>query len=377
MGDAQKIDALHARHMDRAIALALRGAGLVSPNPMVGCVIVSDADAIVGEGWHEGPGAPHAEVGALADAGEKARGATAYVTLEPCNHHGRTGPCTEALIEAGVAEVIYAMDDPNPLAAGGADRLRTAGIKVYGGVGEESARHVNRAWLHFIANKRPYVVGKTAMTLDGRIATASGESQWITSEESRKAGHHLRAAADAIIAGAGTIIADDPALTARTDRGIDTPLRIVLDSTARTAPGAKVYERSDIVGQGGALLATTDAAPASRLSAFKEMGVDILVLPADDAGRPDLHALLCALHARNIVSVLVEGGGEVLGGFFDADLLDEIDMFIAPKLFGGGKPAFGGDGVERLTEADRFSFQQMKTDGPDFRFKGVRRKEGA
>ncbi len=373
MDDAQEIDALHDRHMDRAIALALRGLGLVSPNPMVGCVIVRDGDEIIGEGWHQGPGTPHAEVSALEAAGDKARGATAYVTLEPCNHHGNTGPCAEVLIEAGVGEVIYALGDPNPLAAGGAERLRAAGIKVREGVGEDVARHVNRAWLHFITNKRPFVVGKTAMTMDGRIATAGGESQWITSEESRAAGHRLRFEAAAIIAGAGTIIADDPALTARTDRGTGTPLRIVLDSKARTSPGAKVYERSGK----GALLATTDAAPAARLAAFKQMGVEVLVLPADDAGRPDLHALLGALHGRNIISVLVEGGGEVLGGFFDADLLDEIDIFIAPKLFGGGKPAFGGNGVDRLIEADRFSFQQIVSGGPDFRFKGVRRKEGA
>jgi diaminohydroxyphosphoribosylaminopyrimidine deaminase / 5-amino-6-(5-phosphoribosylamino)uracil reductase len=377
MGDAQKIDALHRRHMDRAIELALRGAGRVSPNPMVGCVIVRNGDAVVGEGWHAGPGTPHAEVGALKDAGDKARGAAAYVTLEPCNHHGNTGPCAEALIAAGIGEVIYGMDDPNPLAAGGAERLRAAGVKVRGGVCEDSARHLNRAWLHFIEHKRPYIIGKTAMTLDGRIATASGESKWITSNESRKAGHQLRAAADAIIAGAGTIIADDPALTARTERGTTYPLRVVLDSTARTAPGAKVYERSAIVGRGRALLATTDAAPAPRLSAFKEMGVDILVLPADDTGRPDLRALLAALYERNIVSVLIEGGGEVLGGFFDADLLDEIEMFVAPKLFGGGKTAFGGGGVERLAEAEQFSFQQMETDGPDFRFRGVRRREGS
>ncbi len=373
MGDAQEIENIHSRHMDRAMALALRGVGLVAPNPLVGCLIVREGASIVGHGWHEGPGTPHAEVKALEEAGDKARGATAYVTLEPCNHHGRTGPCVEALIDANVAEVIYALSDPNPLAAGGADRLRAAGISVRGGVGEDLARHVNRAWLHFIECERPFVVGKTAMTLDGRIATAGGESQWITGEESRKAGHRLRHEAGAIIVGAGTVIADDPALTARTDRGTGYPLRIVLDSTARTAPGAKVYERSGK----GALLAATRAAPAARLAAFKEMGVEVLVLPADDAGRPDLHALLGALHERNIVSVLVEGGGEVLGGFFDADLLDEIDMFIAPKLFGGGKPAFGGDGVERLTEADRFSFQQIKTDGPDFRFQGVRRKEGA
>jgi diaminohydroxyphosphoribosylaminopyrimidine deaminase / 5-amino-6-(5-phosphoribosylamino)uracil reductase len=374
MGDAQEIDALHRRHMDRAMELALRGAGRVSPNPMVGCVIVH-GDAVVGEGWHAGPGTPHAEVDALKDAGDKARGAAAYVTLEPCNHHGNTGPCAEALIAAGVGEVIYGMDDPNPLAAGGAERLRAAGVNVRGGVCEDSARHLNRAWLHFIEHKRPYIIGKTAMTLDGRIATASGESQWITSDESRKAGHQLRSAADAIIAGAGTIIADDPALTARTERGTTHPLRVVLDSTARTAPGAKVYERSAIVGRGGALLATTDAAPAPRLSAFREMGVDILVLPADDAGRPDTSALLAALYGRGIVSVLIEGGGEVLGGFFDTDLLDEIQMFVAPKLFGGGKTAFGGGGVERLADAERFSFQQMETDGPDFRFRGVRRRE--
>ena len=373
MGDAQEIENIHRRHMDRALTLALRGAGLVAPNPLVGCLIVREGASIVGHGWHEGPGTPHAEVGALKEAGEKARGATAYVTLEPCNHHGRTGPCTEALIEAGVAEVVYAMGDPNPLAAGGAERLRSAGVKVRVGVGEDLARHINRAWLNFIEHERPFVVGKTAMTLDGRIATAGGESQWITGEESREAGHRLRHEAGAIIVGAGTVIADDPALTARTEHGTGYPLRVVLDSTGRTSPGAKVYERSGK----GALLAATGAAPAARLSAFEEMGVEILVLPADERGRPDLHSLMSALYERDIVSVLVEGGGEVLGGFFDADLLDEMEMFVAPKLFGGGRPAFGGDGVDRLAEADRFDFQQIGSGGPDFRFKGVRRKEGA
>ncbi len=372
MGDAQSIDDLHHRHMDRAIDLALKGARVAHPNPMVGCVIVRGRDTIIGQGWHDGPGTDHAEMVALKDAGEAARGAIAYVTLEPCNHTGRTGPCVDALIEAGVADVIYAMDDPNPVASGGGDRLRAAGISVRSGVLEDRARHINRAWLSYVQQKRPYVVGKTAMTLDGRIATAGGESQWITSAESRKAGHFLRADAGAIIVGANTVIADDPSLTARLGDDVSYPLRVVLDTTARTSPGAKVYERTGNVARGSALLATTNAAPADRLAAFAEMGVETLILSEDDNGRPDPGELLAALYTREIVSVLVEGGGVVLGSFFDADLIDEIDMFAAPKLFGGGKPAFGGNGVHALADADRFAFMQLAQTGPDFHFHGIR-----
>ncbi len=376
MGDAQPaatIEPAKARYaMQRACDLARRGAGRVAPNPMVGCVIMRAPGKIVGHGWHEGPGQDHAEVMALKEAGAAARGATAFVTLEPCNHTGRTGPCAEALIEAGVADVVYALADPNPIAAGGAKRLRAAGVNVRADLCEEEARDLNRAWLHALKHKRPYVVGKTAMSLDGRIATAAGESQWITAPASRTAGHGLRRDADAIIVGAGTVAADDPALTARLDGDIRYPLRVVLDSTARTSPGAKVYERNRSAKS--ALLATTRRASADRLAGFREMGVEPLALPADDAGRPDLDALLSALFERDVHSAMVEGGGEVLGAFFDADLIDELHLFIAPKIIGGGKLAFRGDGVAALADASRFDFQRVNIDGPDQHWIGRRRE---
>ena len=372
MGDAREnspFDAFAVQAMERAIAIAQRAEGQTAPNPMVGCALAKDG-RIVGEGWHEGPGKDHAEIMALKRASDDARGATAYVTLEPCNHTGRTGPCSEALIEAGVAEVVYAIADPNPVAAGGADRLRAAGVNVRSGLCEMQAQRLNRAWLHALKTKRPFVTAKTAMSLDGRIAAASGESQWITSPESRRAAHLLRARVDAIIVGANTVIADDPALTARLDDETRYPLRIVLDGAARTSPGAKVYERTGR----GALLATTARAGAERLSAFREMGVDVLVLPAEDKGRVDIDALLAVLCDCNVHHVMVEGGGEVVGAFFDADRIDEIELFIAPKLIGGGKPAFGGVGVARLADAARFDFQQARHDGPDQHWIGARKE---
>ncbi len=367
MGDAREND---IAFMLEALALAARGAGTTAPNPMVGCLLVKDGK-VVGSGWHEAPGKAHAEVNAIADAGERAQGATAYVTLEPCNHTGRTGPCTEALIEAGVTEVVYALSDSNPVAAGGATRLLTAGVKVRGGVCADEARELNRPWVHSLKHKRPYVIGKTAMSLDGRISTSTGESKWITGEISRARAHQLRKFANAIIVGAETVIADDPALTARIGDEIHHPLRVVLDSAGRTPPGSKVYER---LGK-GALIAMTSRAPQARINAYRELGVDTVICGADASGRPDLVDLLGALHERGVLSVLVEGGGEVLGAFFDADLLEEIHLFVAPKLIGGGKPAFGGHGVDRLYFSERYSFAEPQKLGSDILWRGVRRLE--
>lgn len=376
MGDARPETAIEPQEersaMQRALELARRAIGETAPNPMVGCVLMKAPDVVVGQGWHKGPGTDHAETMALKEAGDAARGATAFVTLEPCNHTGRTGPCVEALIKAGVAEVVYAAADPNPIAAGGGETLRAAGVKVRSGLCEEEAKDLNRAWLHALKHLRPYVVAKSAMSLDGRIATAAGESKWITSPESRAAGHKLRMQADAVLVGAATVTADDPALTARTETGTRAPLRVVLDSTGRTSTGAKIYERSG----NGALLATTARASSDRISAYSEMGVETLILPADLSGRPEITELLGALYERDVLHLMIEGGGEVLGGFFDADLIDELHLFIAPKLIGGGKPAFGGDGVGALSDSSRFDLTQMEPLGPDQHWRG-RRKETA
>ena len=341
-------------YMMRAIALAERAVGYTAPNPMVGCVIVKDG-RIVGEGFHARPGAAHAEPVALRAAGAEAKGATCYVTLEPCNHTGRTGPCTEALIEAGVARVVYAVADPNPLAAGGADRLDAAGISVEAGLCEAEARHLARFWLHAQATGTPYVIAKYAATLDGRIATRTGESKWITSEAARIRAHDLRQACDAIIVGAETVLKDDPSLTARPHlpagrRDAAHPLRIILDSKGRVPVDARVFRSTT---PGKAMVVTTDAMPMLKQKALANRNVELLKLRADETGRPDLTALMATLGARGLLSVMVEGGGTVLGRFFDLGLVDEVWAFIAPVVLGGGRAAIAGTGAARMADAWR------------------------
>ncbi|HXI87277.1 MAG TPA: bifunctional diaminohydroxyphosphoribosylaminopyrimidine deaminase/5-amino-6-(5-phosphoribosylamino)uracil reductase RibD [Parvularculaceae bacterium] len=354
------------RYMLRALELAERGQGATSPNPMVGCVLVKDG-AVVGEGWHARAGGPHAEIEAIAAAGKKARGATAYVSLEPCSHHGRTPPCTHALVEAGVAEVVYALADPNPIAAGGARKLCDDGVAVRSGVCADEAAHLNRFWLHSVRVGRPYVVAKFAMSLDGRIATRTGDSKWITGAEARTRAHQLRRAVDAIIVGAGTVIADDPSLTARPESGeMAYPLRVVLDSTGRTSPGAAIFDR---VGR-GALLAATSAARHARLDDYRQHGVDAVILSADAKGRPHLNELLSELKKRNCCGVMVEGGAEVLGSFFDARLVDEVWAFIAPIVIGGGKSAVAADGVAYIADAWRLANVETESIGPDLLIRG-------
>lgn len=375
MGDAQdRQQEQDSRFMREALALASRGAGRVAPNPLVGCVIVKDGE-IVGRGWHEGPGLPHAEIAALKDAGDKARDASAYVTLEPCNHTGRTGPCVDVLLEAGVRQVVYALADPNPAAAGGAKRLREAGIETRGGVLENEARHQNRFWLHWLKTKRPYVVAKFAASLDGKLATHAGDSQWITGPASRARAHELRRQVDAVIIGADTVIADDPSLTARPDKADPQyPLRVVLDSGGRTPPGAKVYDRAGR----GALLVASDKTSSAQLDAYREHGADILQLEADENGRPDLDALLDHFGARGINGVMVEGGGAVLGSFFDAGLVDEVWAFIAPLIIGGRKaPSVEGLGPARLADARRLAEPQTELLDGDILVRGRIAREAA
>lgn len=365
--DAWKTEKVENDLMARAVALSLKAEGFTAPNPVVGCVIAADGE-IIGEGYHRGPGTPHAEVDALNAAGAAANGASAYVTLEPCNHHGATPPCVDALIKAGVAEVIYAVADPNPIASGGARRLEKAGIKTRQGIGHDLASEANRFWLHRITHGRPFVIAKFAMSLDGKIATHSGESQWITGPKSREQGHRLRQLSDVIIVGAGTIEVDDPSLTVRYN--IDTPahpLRVVLDSKGRTSPHARVYEQ---IGA-GAVLVCTDEAPPSRLDEFRTNGIEPLILEKNDAKRPDLHALLSSLAARGVNSIMIEGGAETLGSFFDARLVDEVWAFIAPVVIGGdGKMPVGGTGAATIPQALRLHDVTTKRLGDDLFMRG-------
>jgi len=332
--------------------LARAHLGETSPNPTVGAVLVKDG-RIIAEGYHRAAGQPHAEIEALRRAGDAARGATLYVTLEPCNHHGRTPPCSEAIIAAGVARVFYATPDPNPVAGGGAARMAAAGMDVHRGPGEEEAREINRFFFHYIRVAKPYVIAKFAASLDGKIATRSGDSQWITGPEARQRGHDLRRQVDAILVGAGTAIADDPQLTARFPDGAlapRQPLRIVLDSRGRTPLTARIFS-PELPGR--TLVATTAAMPGAHRRALAVRGVEVAVFPADSAGRVDIPALLTHLGQRQVLSLMVEGGGQVLGSFFEAGSVQEVWAFLAPMIIGGAAAPgpVGGLGIERLSQA--------------------------
>ncbi len=338
--------------MARAVELAARGLGTTSPNPVVGCVVLDAAGAVAGEGWHARRGGPHAEVVALAAAGEAARCGTAVVTLEPCDHTGMTGPCSRALLDAGVTRVVVAVADPDPRAAGGARRLATAGVEVLRGVGEAEAAEVNHAWLHAVRTGRPHVTWKTATTLDGRSAAADGSSRWITSESARADVHRLRSQCDAVVAGVGTVLTDDPALTVRgvPDGCGGRPLRVVLDAAGRTPATARVRD---------------DAAPT-------------LVLTRDDVGPGpggrgvDLGAALAVLHARGVRSVLLEGGPTLAGAFVDAGLVDRVVAYVAPALLGQGTAALAtrvtGASVD---DARRLELLDVTRVGDDVRLTAV------
>lgn len=333
--------------MRRALNLAENGRGWVEPNPLVGAVVVRD-DRSVGEGWHQRYGAAHAEVNALAAAGEAARGATLYVTLEPCCHHGKTPPCTDALLRAGIGRVVAAMTDPFPQVAGqGIAQLRAAGVAVETGLGEAEARRLNAPFLKLLATGRPYVHAKWAMTLDGKIATRTGESRWISGEASRRRVHVLRGRMDAIVIGIGTVVADDPLLTARPP-GPRTATRIVLDSHGRINPACQLARTA----HDAPLLVATASASPEKMKELQGLGIEVLSV-AGVCGRPAVPALLDELGRRRMTNLLVEGGSAVLGSFLDAGAIDEVHVFIAPRLIGGTetRTPMGGRGVDRIAEA--------------------------
>ncbi|MEV4566505.1 bifunctional diaminohydroxyphosphoribosylaminopyrimidine deaminase/5-amino-6-(5-phosphoribosylamino)uracil reductase RibD [Nonomuraea sp. NPDC049419] len=355
-----------AAHMARAVELAGRGHGSTTPNPVVGCVVLDAAGQAAGEGFHAYAGGPHAEVAALAQAGERARGGTAYVTLEPCDHTGRTGPCSLALLEAGVARVVIAVPDPNPKAAGGAARLRAHGVAVTSGVLAEAAERVNEEWLTFVRLGRSHVTWKFAATLDGRSAAEDGTSQWITSPEARADVHRLRAASDAVMAGIGTVLADDPQLTARPagaagqsgaagPSGVQKgPLRVVVDPDARTPASARVLDD-----RAPTLIAVAD-------DVNTDLKADLLRLPRHDAGL-DLRALLKELAARQVVSVFLEGGPALAGSFVREGLVDRVVAYVAPALLGSGRAALGTVGVGTIGELHHLTFDEISVIGPDVR----------
>jgi diaminohydroxyphosphoribosylaminopyrimidine deaminase/5-amino-6-(5-phosphoribosylamino)uracil reductase len=333
--------------MRRAIDLAARGADTVRPNPVVGCVVLDDRGDVVGEGWHERAGGPHAEIAALAAAGRRAEGGTAVVTLEPCNSTGRTGPCVDALLEAGIRRVVYAVPDPDASAAGGAQRLREQSVDVVGGTLADEAERVNERWLLAVRRKRPYVVWKYAATLDGRVAAADGTSRWISSAESRAQVHGLRAACDTIVAGVGTVLADDPHLTVRDADGAlvgDQPLRVVVDTCGRTPQDARVRDEA----------APTWVATAAELGRGRD-------------GCVDLDALTHQLYLRGSRQVLLEGGPTLAGAFLRAGLVDRVVAYVAPLLLGGGRPVLADLGVQSLPDAVGLELLDVARVGPDVR----------
>jgi len=345
------------RWMARALALAARGRGLTSPNPMVGAVVVRD-DVIVAEGFHERAGGPHGEAAALSRAGDHARGATLYVTLEPCNHVGRTPPCVDAIVRAGIRRVVSATRDPNPrVTGGGTDALVAAGIEVTNGVLEREARDLNRVFFTAIERQRPHVTMKWAMTLDGKIAAFDRTSRWITGEAARREAHRLRSQSDAIVTGIGTVLADDPALTVRLEQPWPRePYRVVLDSRARLPLDAAMLRSGS---RGRILVAVGDDAPAPPVAALESVGVTVLQCKSRE-GRVDVSDVCARLHALDVTAVLLEAGSGLGGAFLEAGLVDRVAVFVAPMLLGGAR-APGPTGGTGLTLGDAVRLTDLTT----------------
>jgi diaminohydroxyphosphoribosylaminopyrimidine deaminase/5-amino-6-(5-phosphoribosylamino)uracil reductase len=350
--------------MRAALALARRGLGNAWPNPAVGCVLVKDG-RVIGRGWTQPGGRPHAETEALRRAGDAARGATAYVTLEPCSHHGRTPPCCEALAGAGIARVVMAMRDPDPRVNGrGLAMLRGAGIVVEEGLLEAEARALNAGFFRRIQAGMPVVTLKLASTLDGRIATASGESRWITGEAARREVHALRARHDAILVGSGTVLADDPDLTCRIPGMERVPmLRVVADARLRTPPAARLVQGAQLA---PVLIITAPGHPPAAQAPFIAAGADIVTVPAHAAGGLDLPSLLRALGRRGVTRVLAEGGAGLAAALLRQGLVDRLVWFHAPAVTGGdGHPALEGLRLAALSAMPRFRRAAQRALGDD------------
>ena len=352
------------RFMMRALELAENARGRTGPNPMVGAVVVFEGK-IVGEGYHEVLGGPHAEVHALRMAGDKAKGATMHVTLEPCAHQGRTPPCVNDIVDARVSKVVMALRDPNPLVDGrGAEYLSEHGIIVEQGPYEEIARRQNEAYLKRIASGLPFVTLKMAVSLDGKMATRTGDSRWITSDESRSGVHLMRSWSDAIMVGIGTVLSDDPRLTVRMGKErARSPLRVVVDSTARTPIESRVAETSEAP----TLVAVAGKAPSERRRALEENGLEVVQMGSGD--RVDLRSLLELLSQREMANLLVEGGGDLAYGLWKERLVDKLVFFLAPRIIGGREAPgpIGGGGAPTVEESWKVSIDGVFRSGPDIR----------
>lgn len=351
----------HIDYMQQALLLAQNGSGQVSPNPLVGALIVK-GDKIIGQGYHERYGAPHAERNALANCSENPKGATLYVTLEPCCHRGKTPPCTDAIIESGITTVIIGMPDPNPKVAGGGIKiLQDAGISVLVGILEEQCRKQNAVFLHYIQHKTPYVVMKYAMTADGKIATITGDSKWISNELSRGHVQHTRHALSGIMVGIGTVLADDPMLNARM-KDAKNPIRIICDSKLQLPINSKIAQTAKDV---PTILAHASL-DNSRIRQLEDLGLTLLFLP-NGQGQVDLNALMQNLHHRAIDSILLEGGSTLNFSMLTLGLVQKLQIYLAPKIFGGNgaKSPIGGTGIALAKDAISLSAPSITQIGND------------
>jgi diaminohydroxyphosphoribosylaminopyrimidine deaminase / 5-amino-6-(5-phosphoribosylamino)uracil reductase len=357
-------------YMAQAIALARLAQGQVSPNPAVGAVLVKN-DVIIGQGYTQPPGGDHAEIVALKQAGRESKESTLYVTLEPCCHHGRTPPCADSIIQAGVTEVHFAIVDPNPVVAGkGQAELQKAGIKIYVGEHSEEAVLINEAFIKHITTGFPFVTVKFAASLDGKIATRSGDSKWVSGEAARKLVQHMRYETDAVMTGAGTVISDDPRLTVRIAvRGGIThkqPLRIIVDGLGRTPSTARLFRETGLT-----LLVLSDDLDIKLKKTFSSMGAELLEMPAIN-GQIDLKALMLILGKKSITSILVEAGGILLGSLFDAGMVDKVVAFLAPIIIGGeeARPAVAGHGFDKLAQCVKLNRIKIDRVGDDLMVSG-------
>ena len=371
--------------MQMAIRLAKRGLGATRPNPAVGAVVVRQG-TVVGKGWHKRAGTPHAEIHALSQAGERAKGATLYVTLEPCNHQGRTPPCTHAILKAGISEVVIGALDPNPnVEGGGADFLRSKGVKVRTGCHERQCMELVAPFAKHLKKGIPWIISKVALSLDGRTATRTGHSKWITGEKARAYGHRVRHECDAILVGSGTVLADNPSLTCRIKggKGRD-PARIILDSTLKTPVSSKVVKQASVSLEEWlreptmqkaptVIVGAKDKAPFKKVQELESKGAKVLLIPEAPGGGVDLKFLLKRLGALGIQSILVEGGATVHGSFWDQGLVDQALFFYGPVVIGGSEaqPAIAGHGAERLDVAFRLRWTRRVALGDDLLVKGL------
>jgi diaminohydroxyphosphoribosylaminopyrimidine deaminase/5-amino-6-(5-phosphoribosylamino)uracil reductase len=353
------------KYMARAFELAERGLGVTSPNPAVGAVVVAGGE-IVGEGHHEQFGGPHAEINAMKAAGDRVAGSTVYVTLEPCSHEGKTPPCAKALIDAKVGRVVYSTDDPNPEAAGGGEVLSLAGIDVEAGVLAERGRAFYSYFYKHVRASQSYVIGKWAMTADGRIASRTGDSRWVTSDESRKSARRLRSRCDVVMVGIGTILRDDPRLTARSGDRRE-PLRVIVDSSLRTPPSSEIFN----VAGGVVVIACSESASEEKEAELRDRGAEFIRVPAP-GGRVKLESVLEELHERGKLRILIEGGATLLGAAFDAKRVDEVCVFMAPKIIGGKQSpgAVSGRGITKMTNALQLEDARFEPSGPDILLRG-------